>query len=266
MIEHDEKTGAFILYTQDGSRVLGRHDTYDGALEQDRAIQWSKHHHRKNPKISELSDYISYQARDYYGDNPFFQNLADLPWMWFRGALTPHAGSGRGFGIFGSGIYLAKSPTTAERYIYEGNYEMKQNGKIFAYKVDPEQSVIPTYTPKFISVYESIMRELAVGYDPQAYAVDPDNRSKLTTLSEILRRANTTSSNDDRVHYLASIDDQLSWMYGLFPDKDVFSRRLQSELNRMGYIGILAFTQAKGLLVFDPANAPYLGEIPFEPY
>lgn len=48
MIEYSKKKDKYILYTHDGSRVLGTHDTYEQALRQERAIQWSKHH-RKNP-------------------------------------------------------------------------------------------------------------------------------------------------------------------------------------------------------------------------
>ena len=44
MIKENKKTKKWILYTQDGSRVLGTHDTYEQALRQERAIQWSKHH------------------------------------------------------------------------------------------------------------------------------------------------------------------------------------------------------------------------------
>ena len=33
----------FILYTQDGTRILGRHDSHEKALAQERAIQISKH-------------------------------------------------------------------------------------------------------------------------------------------------------------------------------------------------------------------------------
>jgi len=49
MIRHDKRKRKWVLYTRDGSRVLGTHDTYEEALRQERAIQWSKHH-RKNPK------------------------------------------------------------------------------------------------------------------------------------------------------------------------------------------------------------------------
>ena len=48
MIKQNKKNKKWILYTHDGSRVLGTHDTYEQALRQERAIQWSKHH-RKNP-------------------------------------------------------------------------------------------------------------------------------------------------------------------------------------------------------------------------
>lgn len=51
MIEYSKKKDKYILYTHDGSRVLGTHDTYEQALRQERAIQWSKHH-RKNPKLN----------------------------------------------------------------------------------------------------------------------------------------------------------------------------------------------------------------------
>lgn len=33
----------YVLYTRDGSRVLGRHDTREEALAQERAIQVHKH-------------------------------------------------------------------------------------------------------------------------------------------------------------------------------------------------------------------------------
>lgn len=51
MIVQNEKTKKWILYTHDGSRVLGTHNSYDQALRQERAIQWSKHH-RKNPLLN----------------------------------------------------------------------------------------------------------------------------------------------------------------------------------------------------------------------
>jgi len=50
MIEQDKKTKKWILYTSDSSRILGTHKTYEGALRQERAIQWSKHR-RSNPYI-----------------------------------------------------------------------------------------------------------------------------------------------------------------------------------------------------------------------
>ena len=48
MIRFDKHKDKYILYTHDGSRVLGTHNTYKEALRQERAIQWSKHH-RSNP-------------------------------------------------------------------------------------------------------------------------------------------------------------------------------------------------------------------------
>ena len=47
MIEYSKKKRKWILYTHDGSRILGTHDTYEDALRQERAIQWAKH--RRNP-------------------------------------------------------------------------------------------------------------------------------------------------------------------------------------------------------------------------
>lgn len=48
MIEYSKKKRKWILYTHDGSRILGTHDTYEDTLRQERAIQWAKHR-RKNP-------------------------------------------------------------------------------------------------------------------------------------------------------------------------------------------------------------------------
>ena len=49
MIVYNKKKHKWLLYTHDGSRVLGTHETYDQALRQERAIQWAKHR-RGNPK------------------------------------------------------------------------------------------------------------------------------------------------------------------------------------------------------------------------
>ncbi len=41
MIKHENNK--YVLYTKDGSKILGRHDSYESALKQERAIQMSKH-------------------------------------------------------------------------------------------------------------------------------------------------------------------------------------------------------------------------------
>lgn len=48
MIRYDPRDHKWLLYTHDGSRVLGTHDSREAALRQERAIQWSKHS-RRNP-------------------------------------------------------------------------------------------------------------------------------------------------------------------------------------------------------------------------
>ena len=48
MIKHIGKK--WVLYTRDGSRVLGRHDTQEEALGQERAIQSSKRGAKKPAK------------------------------------------------------------------------------------------------------------------------------------------------------------------------------------------------------------------------
>lgn len=61
MIKHNKKSKEWILYTHDGSRILGRHDTREEALRQERAIQWSKHH-RSNPQFGSLDPFHIYNV------------------------------------------------------------------------------------------------------------------------------------------------------------------------------------------------------------
>lgn len=49
MIRHED--GKWKLYTSDGSRVLGTHDTQEDAEAQERAIQKSKAQHHHMAKI-----------------------------------------------------------------------------------------------------------------------------------------------------------------------------------------------------------------------
>ncbi|MHA1961971.1 MAG: pentapeptide repeat-containing protein [Candidatus Thorarchaeota archaeon] len=90
MIEYDSQSKKWILYTSDGSRVLGRHDTYEKALRQERAIQWSKRH-RANPIPKswvhiEARD-ISFPNENLDGEDLSFANLSgtDLSGSSFRG-------------------------------------------------------------------------------------------------------------------------------------------------------------------------------------
>jgi len=68
MIHFDKHRDKYILYTRDGSRILGTHSTYEEALRQERAIQWSKHHRgnpsEDEPKMLEDIDIVI----DYYRD------------------------------------------------------------------------------------------------------------------------------------------------------------------------------------------------------
>lgn len=51
MLEYDRSKRKWVLYTRDGSRILGTHKTKKDALRQERAILWSQSK-RKNPMLS----------------------------------------------------------------------------------------------------------------------------------------------------------------------------------------------------------------------
>ena len=52
MLEYDRSKRKWILYTRDGSRILGTHKTKKDALRQERAILWSQSKRkRKNPLV-----------------------------------------------------------------------------------------------------------------------------------------------------------------------------------------------------------------------
>jgi hypothetical protein len=71
MIEYNKKLRKWQLFTHDGSRVLGTHPTYEDALRQERAIQWSKHH-RKNPEGGdELRERLMMLGGHYPKDNMY---------------------------------------------------------------------------------------------------------------------------------------------------------------------------------------------------
>jgi len=49
MLKYDKRKKAWVLYTSDGSRILGEHESREDALRQERAIWWSKN--RKNGNL-----------------------------------------------------------------------------------------------------------------------------------------------------------------------------------------------------------------------
>lgn len=94
MIRSNKSDGSWVLYTHDGSRILGKHSTYKEALRQERAVQRSKHR-RSNPHV----------LRMFHGDS-FDTSKLDPKWM-----AHPQANQ-----TYGPGIYFASDIRTACSY------------------------------------------------------------------------------------------------------------------------------------------------------
>lgn len=89
-----EEDGKFVLYTKDGSRVLGRHASREGALKQERAIQQSKHAQADSPedidRLYKRAAFMPIMSFDIGG-------LAEIP----KGIGRAISGAGRATGALG---------------------------------------------------------------------------------------------------------------------------------------------------------------------
>jgi hypothetical protein len=61
MLKYDKRKKSWVLYTSDGSRILGEHESREDALRQERAIWWSKS--RKNGNLSPIPTATTYDKK-----------------------------------------------------------------------------------------------------------------------------------------------------------------------------------------------------------
>ena len=61
MLKYDKRKKSWILYTSDGSRILGEHESREDALRQERAIWWSKS--RKNGNLLPIPTATTYDKK-----------------------------------------------------------------------------------------------------------------------------------------------------------------------------------------------------------
>jgi hypothetical protein len=80
MLEYDRSKRKWILYTRDGSRILGTHKTKKDALRQERAILWSQSK-RKNPSAEWFETQRLQNDADGYLINPDTNDI-----YWFHGS------------------------------------------------------------------------------------------------------------------------------------------------------------------------------------
>ena len=61
MLKYDKRKKSWVLYTSDGSRILGEHESREDALRQERAIWWSKS--RKNGNLLPIPTATTYDKK-----------------------------------------------------------------------------------------------------------------------------------------------------------------------------------------------------------